>query len=86
MPPAVYDRWDAANKALQRDCASWVPFTELSRRALEVTYAELALSGDADADIARLLGSVGDWPLWPDVEAALPALRAVARVGICQGV
>lgn len=37
---------------------------------------------DADADIARLLGSVGDWPLWPDVEAALPALRAVARVGV----
>ena len=40
VPPAeVYDRWDAANKALQRDCTTWVPFAELSAQALAATYA-----------------------------------------------
>lgn len=82
----VYDHWDAANKALQRDCAAWVPFVELSRRALVTTYAELGVAASADDDVEVLLGSVGDWPLWPDVEGALRALRAVARVGVLSNV
>ena len=85
-PAEVYDRWDATNKALQRDCTSWVPFAELSRQALRTTYADLGVRGPADEDARRLLGSVGQWPLWPDVEQALAALRAVARVGVLSNV
>ena len=87
VPPTdVYDRWDATSKALQRDCSSWVPFAELARRALVATYAQLELRGSPDADVRALLGSVPDWPLWPDVEDALPALRQVARVGVLSNV
>ena len=85
-PEEVYDRWDATNKALQRDCADWVPFAELSRRALATAYADLGVAGPADDDVHVLLGSVGDWPLWPDVEQALSALRQVARVGVLSNV
>ena len=87
VPPAeVYDRWDAANKRLQRDCVAWVPFAELSRQALAATYAELGVAASADDDARTLLGSVGQWPLWPDVEAALTGLREVARVGVLSNV
>jgi 2-haloacid dehalogenase len=82
----LYDRWDAANKASQRDLARWVPFAEHSRRALADTYAALGLDGDAGADTAVLLGSVGDWPLWPDVEAGLAALAREVRVGVLSNV
>ena len=87
VPPAeVYDRWDAANKGLQRDCVTWVPFAELSRRALATTYAELGVGRSADEDVRALLGSVEQWPLWPDVEQALARLREVARVGVLSNV
>ena len=87
LPPAeVYDRWDAASKRLQRDCVTWVPFAELSRQALAATYAELGVAASADDDARTLLGSVGQWPLWPDVEPALTGLREVARVGVLSNV
>ena len=87
VPPAeVYDRFDAHNKGLQRDTVGWVPFAELSRRALAATYAELGVARSPDDDVRALLGSVGRWPLWPDVEQALAALRAVARVGVLSNV
>ena len=87
VPPAeVYDRWDAASKALQRDCTSWVPFAELSRRALATTYDRLGVAGSPDDDVRVLLASVGRWPLWPDVEQALAGLRQVARVGVLSNV
>jgi 2-haloacid dehalogenase len=82
----LYDRWDAANKASQRDLTEWVPFAEHSRRALAATYADLHLDGDADADSAVLLGSVGTWPLWPDVAAGLAALAERHRVGVLSNV
>lgn len=85
-PSEVVDRWDAANKALQRDCTAWVPFAELSRRALSATYADLGVGRSADDDVRTLLGSVGQWPLWPDVEQALARLREVARVGVLSNV
>jgi 2-haloacid dehalogenase len=85
-PEDVYGRWDAANKASQRDLDEWVPFTEHSRRALAAAYAELGLDGDADADVAVLLGSVGNWPLWPDVEAGLPRVAERFRVGVLSNV
>lgn len=82
----VYGRWDAQNKAAQKACTSWVPFAALSRQALAVTYAELGIDGDAAADADELLGSVGDWPLWPDVTEHLPALGRSHRVGILSNV
>lgn len=82
----VYGRWDAHNKAAQKACTSWVPFASLSRQALVVTYAELGIEGDAAADADELLGSVGGWPLWPDVAEHLPALRRSCRVGILSNV
>ena len=85
-PDELYDRWDAVNKGLQRDCTSWVPFAELSHLALATTYAELGVERSADDDVRVLLGSVGQWPLWPDVEQALTALRRVARVGVLSNV
>ncbi len=87
VPPAqVYDRWDATNKGLQRDCATWVPFAELARQALATTYDELGIPGSPEQDVRVLLGSVGQWPLWPDVEPALAELREVARVGVLSNV
>ena len=82
----LYDRWDAANKASQREETEWVPFTEHSRRALAAVYTDLGLDGDADADTAVLLGSVGNWPLWPDVEAGLPQVAERRRVGVLSNV
>jgi len=82
----LYDRWDAANKTSQRDETEWVPFTEHSRRALAAVYTDLGLDGDADADTAVLLGSVGNWPLWPDVEAGLPQLAERWQVGVLSNV
>jgi 2-haloacid dehalogenase len=82
----LYDRWDAGNKASQRDLAGWVPFAEHSRRALAAAYADLGLTADPGADTEVLLGSVGDWPLWPDAEAGLAAIAARHRVGILSNV
>lgn len=73
---SVYDRWDALNKAAQRDCESWVPFRELSRRSLVTAYSELGIEGDADADVDYLVASMRDWPLWPDVAEHLPQWAA----------
>jgi 2-haloacid dehalogenase len=68
----IYHRWDALNKAAQRDCASWVPFRELARGALEAAYAALGVRGSAADDIDDLIESMPDWPLWPDVAEHLP--------------
>ncbi len=77
---------DARNKASQRDLVEWVPFAEHCRRALAAAYAELGLTADTDTDIETLLGSLGDWPLWTDVAAGLPALAARHRVGMLSNV
>jgi 2-haloacid dehalogenase len=82
----LYDVWDAANKASQRDLSTWVPFAEHCRRALAVAYADLGVARDPDADTGRLLESVGDWPLWPDVAEGLPALSVRCRVGVLSNV
>lgn len=82
----VYVRWDAINKESQRTCRSWVTFRELSRRALAQTYRELGLTGDAAADADRLLASVADWPLWPDVASGLARLAEHVTVGVLSNV
>lgn len=83
---AVYDEWDARNKSSQKSTAEWVPFAEHCRRALAGTYRALDLDGDPDVDVAQLLGSLPDWPLWPDVAAALSALRHEHRLGVLSNV
>jgi 2-haloalkanoic acid dehalogenase type II len=83
---AVYEAWDARNKASQKQTVEWLPFAEHSRRALSATYRELGLRGDPDFDAGQLLESVADWPLWPDVTPALTALHAAHRVGVLSNV
>jgi 2-haloacid dehalogenase len=82
----LYDDWDARNKASQKDAVEWVPFAEHCRRALADTYAARGLDADPAADVTALLDSLPDWPLWPDVEAALPAVAAGHRVGVLSNV
>ena len=82
----LHDDWDARNKASQRDLTHWVPFAEHCRRALAGTYAGLGLDGDAGADTDVLLGSLGDWPLWPDVADGLAVLARRHRVGVLSNV
>ncbi len=85
----LYDEWDARSKAGQRDLAGWVPFAEHCRRALAGTWAARGWSTrpvDVDTATTRLLDSLPDWPLWPDVTAALPELRRAHRVGVLSNV
>ena len=82
----LYDRWDVLNKQAQRDCRRWVPYADLARQALGATYAELGLQADAAADADELVGSVGEWPLWPDVPAGLPRLATSYRLGLLSNV
>ena len=82
----LYDVWDAANKASQRDEPTWVPFAEHCRRAMVAAHAELGIDRDADADTVTLLDSVGEWPLWPDVTDGLPALATRGPVGVLSNV
>jgi 2-haloalkanoic acid dehalogenase type II len=86
-PGRFYDAWDAANKASQRDLRAWTSFAGHSTRAMSAAQAELGLDGDPVRDAAELLGTVGDWPLWPDVADGLPAVAAAGyRVGVLSNV
>ena len=80
----LYTEWDRRNKEAQRRAGTtpWRSFRELSRDALAATYTALGLTADAGADTDRVLGSVGDWPLWPDVTRGLAARAPHARLGI----
>jgi 2-haloacid dehalogenase len=82
----LYDEWDRRNKASQRDQPDWIPFAEHCSRSLAATYADLGLTGRPSVDAAILLGSVGAWPLWPDVAVELPRLAAAHRVGVLSNV
>ena len=82
----LYDRWDALNKQAHRDCTTWVPFADLARTALAAAYEQLSVPGDPRADADALLGSVGDWPLWPDVAGELPRLARTHRLGVLSNV
>ena len=84
----LYDDWDARNKASQKDDDSpgWTTFAEHSRRALAATYAARGLDADAEEDTHALLATLPDWPLWPDVAAALPEVGRTHRVGVLSNV
>lgn len=77
----LYDDWDARNKAAQRTARWPTTFAEVSLDALAATYAARSLPPEhAPADLARLHGAVGDWPLWPDVADAVGAVAALPQV------
>jgi 2-haloacid dehalogenase len=82
----LFEEWDRRNKASQRDEPQWIPFREHCTRALAAAYVELDLPGEADADAAVLLGSVGEWPLWGDAASGLPAIAQQYRIGILSNV
>jgi 2-haloacid dehalogenase len=82
----IYDYWDSANKELQRRHAVWAPFARNAGVALDMTYRHFGLVGDPDDDAGTLLKTVGAWPLWADVEAALSMLRRHFRLGILSNV
>ena len=82
----LYDDWDARNKQAQRACEHWVPYVELAGGALAETYAARGLCGDPAADVAHLLETLPDWPLWPDVEEGLPELARHHRIGLLSNV
>lgn len=83
---AVYDAWDARNKEHQRRCRAWVPYEVLAAAALGHVYVELGLRGEPETDLARVLDSLPDWPLWPDVADAVPDLRSGYRIGLLSNV
>jgi 2-haloalkanoic acid dehalogenase type II len=82
----VYDAWDARNKENQRTCRTWVPYEVLAAGALGHVYVELGLRGEPETDLARILDSLPDWPLWPDVAGALPDLGSRYRIGLLSNV
>jgi 2-haloacid dehalogenase len=84
----LYDDWDARNKASQKDDAGpgWTPFADHCRRALTDTYAARGLAADPAEDTRLLLASLPEWPLWPDVAAALPVVARSHRVGVLSNV
>lgn len=82
----LYDRWDAANKSAQRDCREWVPFADLAGGALATAYEQLGVPGDAAAGTTELIGSMEDWPLWPDVARELPRLGRTRTLGVLSNV
>ena len=62
-----------------RRAASGSRSPSTARRALAATYADLEPDRTRCASTpSTLLGSVVDWPLWPDVAASLPAPRRPA--------
>ncbi|SCX55123.1 2-haloacid dehalogenase [Klenkia marina] len=83
----LYDEWDTRSKATQRDRTDWVPFAEHCRAALAATWSTHGWPTDDSVALTdRLLASLPDWPLWPDVADALPRLSATHRVGVLSNV
>lgn len=83
---ALYDVWDRAHKRLQLECRRWEPFASLGRRALLEVMDEHQLAGDVDAAMEDVWSSLGDWPLWPDVDRGVHDLARSHRVGLLSNV
>lgn len=82
----IYDVWDRLNKTAQADTVAWLPYADLAEQALGRAYGELGLEGDVATDIAALLESQADWPLWPDAARGLRRISGARRVGILSNV
>ncbi len=83
---ALFRAWDREHKRLQRECVRWEPFAALGRRALVQVLDEHRLRGDVDAAMTELWASLGDWPLWPDVDHGVPHLARAHRVGLLSNI
>lgn len=90
---ALYDRWDAHNKAAQKDLAlrlasgdGWESFASMSTRMLGRTYEELGLDADHVADMRTVHATIPHWSPWPDVVPALATLSGEHRLGILSNV
>jgi 2-haloacid dehalogenase len=75
-PAALYRDWDRRNKGLHREVVTpFVPFRELSARAMITVLDDHGLSGADAVEVSdALLASMRHWPLWPDVVAGLARL------------
>ena len=82
----LYAAWDREHKRLQLECRRWQPFAVLGRQALEDVLEKHHLVGDVSLAMAELWASLGDWPLWPDVERGVHALVREHRVGVLSNV
>ncbi len=83
---ALYAAWDREHKRLQLECRRWQPFAVLGRQALEDVLEKHHLVGDVSLAMTELWASLGDWPLWPDVERGVHALVREHRVGVLSNV
>ena len=81
-PQALYARWDALCKELQRDTVTWVPFRTLAAQAMDAAQRELDLRGDPLADTDALLSTIGSWPHYSDVPDALARVAAEHDVAV----
>lgn len=82
----IYDAWDALNKTAQRDCREWVSYVALAGSALARCYEQLGIVGRPVHDLATVLASMPEWPLWPDVPVFLPRLATRYRIGVLSNV
>jgi 2-haloacid dehalogenase len=82
----LYGAWDRQHKRLQLECRRWEPFAALGRRALTQVLEAHQLAGDVDAAMEDVWSSLGDWPLWPDVDRGVHDLARRHRVGLLSNV
>jgi 2-haloacid dehalogenase len=83
---ALYENWDRRNKQLHATTQGWQPFRNLSPIALDATYAEYELDGDAQEDSDALIASMANWPLWPDVTPESLMALPVDRLGLLSNI
>jgi len=82
----LFGAWDRQHKRLQLECQRWEPFAALGRKALAEVVDEHQLTGDVDAAMADVWSSLGDWPLWPDVDRGVRDLARQHSVGLLSNV
>lgn len=81
-PDAVYARWDAICKGLQRDVDAYVPFRALAEQAMREAQRELGIDSDPAEDARALLDTIGSWPHYADVPDAVARVAAAHPVAV----
>lgn len=82
----LFGAWDRQHKRLQLECRQWEPFAALGRRALAQVMQDRQLTGDVDAAMSDIWSSLGEWPLWPDVDRGVRDLARQHSVGVLSNV